>query len=160
MSKITVILLAAVVLLFGGARAQSPDPIQWTLGAGNGQVKPGGTLGLSLAAKFAPGWHLYSVTTPPGGPIPTTIKVQDNSAVEKVTVHQPQPQRKFDPNFQINVEWFESDVVFLLQVQIKSGRPAGPVDLTAEVRYQACDAKVCLQPKKKTVSTTITIGNQ
>lgn len=146
-----------MVLLSAGAHSQTPDPVQWTMGAGEAKVKPGGAIAVNHVAKVASGWHLYSLSTPPGGPIPTTIKVQDNSAVEKVTVQQPQPQRKFDPNFRIDVEWFESDVVFVLQVRIKSDRPAGSVNLTAEVRYQACEAKLCLPPRKKTVSTAITI---
>ena len=39
---------------------------------------------LNIKASLGPGWHTYSVTQPPGGPLPTTITIQD-SKVEATT---------------------------------------------------------------------------
>jgi suppressor for copper-sensitivity B len=41
------------------------------------ELKPGGQEGrLLVTANIEPGWHLYSVTQPPGGPLVTSIKVK------------------------------------------------------------------------------------
>jgi thiol:disulfide interchange protein DsbD len=78
------------------------DPVQWTLGGG--KAAPGAKAYLELKATIQPGWHLYSPTTPPGGPIITKIDVAESPAIASYTVYRPQPVRKLDPNFQIDTE--------------------------------------------------------
>jgi len=81
--------------------AAKEDPVQWTLAAAGGKnVSPGGKAYFELKATIEPGWHLYSPTTPPGGPIVTTIRVDENPAVTSFKVYRSQPVRKLDPNFQ------------------------------------------------------------
>src|SRR5262249_17742803 len=42
-------------------------------------------------------------------------------------------------------------------IELKKDAPAGPVDLTAQVRYQCCNDSMCLPPKRKTAAATLTI---
>lgn len=137
--------------------AQKLDPIQWTLTSEQTKVAPGGQAVARLTAKPDPGWHLYAPSTPPGGPIPTTLKADENPAVEKAVIYQPKPVRKFDPNFNLDVEWYERESVFLVVAGVKKGAPAGPLELAAQVRYQACDEKQCLPPRKKTVTLALAV---
>jgi thiol:disulfide interchange protein DsbD len=139
------------------ALAQRLDPIQWTLAADNAKAPPGGKVITRLTAKAEPGWHLYSLSTPPGGPIPTTLTIAANPSVAGFQIWQPKPARRFDPNFQLDVETFENETVFVAPVEISKDAPAGPLEITAQVRYQACDEKQCLPPRKKTASVTVTI---
>ncbi len=136
--------------------AQKLDPVKWTLEADQTRVAPGGSIIARLRAKLEPGWHLYSPTTPPGGPIPTTLKLDENPAIEKFAIYQPKPDRKFDPNFNLDVEWFQKEAVFLVAATLKKDAAAGPLELAAQVRYQACDDKQCLPPRKKLASLSIT----
>jgi thiol:disulfide interchange protein len=145
------------VLVLCPLSAQKLDPIHWTLASDQSKVAPGSQIVLKLTAKLDPGWHLYSPTTPSGGPIPTSLGLADTPAVEKVAVFQPPPDRKFDPNFNLDVEWFEKEADFLVVATIKRDAQAGPLELTAQVRYQACDDRQCLPPRKKTASTTVTV---
>lgn len=147
------LLAASITPLF----AQKLDPVQWTLTSDQAKAAPGSKLGARLIAKLEPGWHLYSPTTPPGGPIATTLKVDDNAAVEKAAFFQPKPERKFDPNFNLQVEWFEKEVAFQMVADLKKDAPAGRVEIAALVRYQACDDRQCLPPRKKTVTLSIDI---
>ena len=57
---------------------------KWVLGAVNNttNIKPGGHVWLELTATVQPEWHLYSPTTPPGGPIITTIRLVENPALD------------------------------------------------------------------------------
>jgi thiol:disulfide interchange protein DsbD len=144
-------------LFLGALRAEKLDPVQWALTSDQTKVAPGGTVTARLTATLAPGWHLYSPTTPPGGPIPTTLKLDDNAAVAKAHVYQPAPEKKFDSNFGIDVQWFEKEVPFAVAAEIKKDAAAGPLELTALVRYQACDDRQCLPPKKKSASLTLAV---
>jgi len=153
--RFAAVLVLAAVSVF----AQKLDPVQWMLAAGDGRIAPGGRIVLTLTAKLEPGWHMYSPSTPPGGPIATTITVADNPAVDQFSVHEPKPETQRDPNFDnLEVRWFEREVSFALPVQIKKDAAAGVVQVTAQLRYQACDARQCLPPRKKTATAEVTIA--
>ncbi|HEV3143057.1 MAG TPA: cytochrome c biogenesis protein CcdA, partial [Gemmataceae bacterium] len=133
------------------------DPVQWTLTFDSKSAPPGSHVLARFAAKIEPGWHLYSLTTPKGGPIPTTSSLADNPVMAGFKVLQPKPERKLDPNFQIDTETFASEVVLLFDVELKKDAAAGPAEITAQVRYQCCNDRLCLPPKRKSASATITI---
>jgi len=108
-----------------------------------------------LEGQIDPGWHVYSTTSE--GAIPTTIKVAGNAAVEKVRVFQAPPKKAYDPNFQLDTETYEGSAVFLLELQLKPDAAAGASEISAEVRYQSCNDKVCIPPRRHTDSATLTI---
>src|ERR1700722_18615675 len=119
---IGILLLASASL----GLAQREDPVQWTLTSDAAQAPPGSRVTLHLTAKLEEGWHLYSLTTPPGGPIPTTVKLDENPAVDAVKIYQPKPARRFDSNFNLGVETFEKEVPLLLDAGLKKDASAGP----------------------------------
>ncbi|MDX2181927.1 MAG: cytochrome c biogenesis protein CcdA [Bryobacteraceae bacterium] len=123
--------LAALPALY----SQKLDPIQWSAAGQDGFL-------VEVRVKMDPGWHLYSLTTP-RPPIATTAKVE---GVE-VESYQPAPTKKLDPNFGVQTETFEGEVSFYL-------KGAGPMPTAVNVRYQACDDKQCLPPRRKTVEVT------
>src|SRR5262245_36113599 len=97
--------------------AQAPkrlSPVTWTMEFAQPEAKPGGSAMAKLTAAIEEPWHLYSPTTPPGGPIITTIGLEDNPALESFRVYRPQPVRKFDPNFNIDTETYEKKAVFFI----------------------------------------------
>jgi thiol:disulfide interchange protein DsbD len=151
------ILFAAGVLLVSSVFAQAQDPVKWTLASDTTKAAPGAKVVLKLTATLEDGWHLYSLTTPKGGPIRTTASLAENPAIESTKLYQPKPERKFDKNFGIDTETFEKEIVFLVEAQVKKDAPAGPADLLAQVRYQTCSSTMCLPPKKKTAAFTLTV---
>jgi len=150
--SIFAILLAALAPMLGAVE----DPVHWTLTFDSKSVPPGSKFIGHMTAKIDPGWHLYSLTTP-RPPIATTAVLADNPAVAGVKVYQPKPLIKLDPTFKVNTETFGEEVTFLYEIELKKDAPAGPVELTAQVRYQCCNDTMCLPPKKKTAVATITI---
>ncbi|HWZ31635.1 MAG TPA: cytochrome c biogenesis protein CcdA [Bryobacteraceae bacterium] len=148
------ILLAAAL---SPASAQKLDPVQWTLSSDSQKAAPGSSVTLKLTAKLDENWHLYSLTTPKGGPIPTTAGLAENPAVAGFKLYQPKPARKFDPNFNLDTETFEKEAVFWIVADLKKDAATGPLELTAQVRYQACDDRQCLPPRKKTASLTLAV---
>ena len=143
----------ALTVAFGwlaiAAFGQRLDPIQWTLSSDVQRAPAGSSIPLHLQAALQPGWHLYSLTTPKGGPIQTTAGLTENASVASVKFYQPPPVRKFDPNFNIETETFEKDVEFPVIAELAKDAKAGSVELTAQVRYQACNERQCLPPRRK-----------
>ncbi len=149
---------AVLALLLPAFCAAKQDPVQWTLkpATATNQVGPGAKIYLELTATIQPGWHLYSPTTPPGGPIITQIKVVNNPAISSSELYRPQPVRKLDPNFQIDTETYTGQASFLLQV-VPAASASGQVPIESSVRYQVCSDVSCLPPVKKTVATNIQV---
>ena len=76
----------------------------------------------SSPPNIEPGWHLYSLTTPPGGPIPTTIKLADNPAVAGFRVLPAQAGTQVRPQLQIDTETYSADTTFLPRRRAEEGR--------------------------------------
>ena len=147
-----------VLILLGGLAHAAQDPVQWSLVPESASVAPGGTVLARLTATLDSGWHLYSPTTPKGGPIPTSLALADSPAVASVHVYEPKPERRFDANFQLDTETYEKEVVFLLAIELKKDAPPGQLALTAQVRYQSCNDRECLPPKRRTAPASITVS--
>ena len=147
----TLLLLAALPAL-----AQGPNNVKWTLMLEPAAAAPGSKVMAHLEGQIDGGWHVYSMSS--AGAIPTTIKLAANAAVEKVRVFQAPPKKAYDPNFQLDTETYEGSAVFLLELRLKPDAPAGASEISAEVRYQTCNDKVCIPPRRRTVSATLTIN--
>jgi thiol:disulfide interchange protein DsbD len=152
------LLVGSVALKLQGApQGGAPDPVQWSLTVKPDSVKPGGKILADLTATIQPGWHLYSLTTPKGGPNPTTVVLADNPSVAGLRIFQPKPVRKMDASFKIDTETFEKELPLLLEVTAKPDAAPGSVDLEAQVRYQACQDTLCLPPRRKSAKTSLKI---
>jgi len=133
---------------------QRLDPVQWSMTSTAEVAKAGATVPLHLTAKIEPGWHLYSLTIPKNL-LPTKITLVDNPALDSYTVYQPAGVRAMDPNFKVEVETYSNQAEFWIPATLKTDA-AGPIELTAQVRYRACDDKQCLNPKTKTAAFKLT----
>jgi len=140
------------------ARAQRLDPVKWSLALEPPSAPPGASVLARVTARIDPGWHLYSLSTPKGGPIPTTLKLLDHPAAAAATgVYQPAPKRKFDQNFKLEVESYDNEATFLLIIELKKDAAAGPAEFSAQARYQVCDDRQCLLPVRKTATARLII---
>ena len=144
----------AVLAVCASAVAFALDPVQWSMTSTAEVAKPGSTVPLHLTAKIDPGWHLYSLTIPKDL-YPTKLTLVDNPALESYTVYQPQPVRAMDPNLKEVVETYTNQAEFWIPATLKKDA-TGPVEVTAQVRYRACDDKQCLNPKTKTAAFKLT----
>ena len=116
----------------------------------------GGSVLAKLDVDIDPGWHMYSPSTPPG-PIPTTIRPVDSPSVEAVTIFQPPPVRKFDPNFNADTETFEGTQTFYVRIRLKKDAVAGPGEISLEPKYQTCSGSSCIPPRTRRVSARFTV---
>src|ERR1700719_920449 len=137
-------IVSLIALSLKAAPQGAPDPVQWTLSVKPDSVKPGGKVLVTLTATIQPGWHMYSLTTPKGGPNPTTVVIADNAAVAGFKVFQPKPERQMDSAFKLETETFEKELPLSVEITTKPDAGPGSVDLEAQVRYQACQNTLCL----------------
>ncbi|MBI4877814.1 MAG: thioredoxin family protein [Acidobacteria bacterium] len=153
--------LALTLLALLGAPAPAPaqrlNPAAWSLTLEPQSAAPGAEVLGRLTAKLEKGWHLYSLTTP-RPPIATTISLAENAAVQNFRVLVPAPLRRFDPNFGVETETYEGDTVFLLRILLKPDAPAGPLEVTAQARYQLCDDRQCLPPVRRSAAAALTVS--
>jgi thiol:disulfide interchange protein DsbD len=149
--------LSAAALFMAALVHAKDDPVQWSLQPAKGyeHVRPGSKIWLELKAAIQPGWHLYSPTTPPGGPIVTTINLAPNPALASSHIYRPQPVRKLDPNFGVDTETYTNEAVILIEAETKPGQQ-GTSAIEGSAFYQACSDVKCLRPVRKAASTTIT----
>ena len=152
----TVIVLAlSAVSIF--AQSEKFNHVKWSMAVDQPAVAPGGTVLAKLQAEIDPGWHMYSLSTPPG-PIPTTVKAIDSPAVARFTIFEPPPIRKFDPNFNAETETYEGAQTFYARIELKKDAAPGAVAVTFEPRYQTCSGTSCIPPRTRTVTATLNVA--
>jgi thiol:disulfide interchange protein DsbD len=145
----------ALIATIFGSFAFAQNPVSWTLSSDVATAAPGSRVALKLTPTIDEGWHIYSLGSPQG--VPTSIQIAENPAVHSFQLFQPKPARKFDKNLGGDIEIFEKDLVFLVPVELSKNAEAGSVEIVAQVRYAACNDHLCLNPKKKTASFTLTV---
>jgi len=156
MRRICPLFLVFATLCWSQAPSKKKDPVKWNMEMVQPDAKPGGWAVAKLTATIEEPWHLYSPTTPEGGPIITSIKLADNDAVESSEVHRPKPERKFDANFSLDTETYDKSAVFYIRAKLKPTAQQN-VELTANMRYQVCTDKECLPPVRRAASATLNV---
>ena len=138
--------------------AWGKDEVRFELVVEPAEVGVNSRFDATVKASIEEGWHLYSLTQPPGGPIRTTISVTETGSFAQAgEVRQPEPRIQFDPNFGINAEFFDGKVDFLVPVQVKPGLSESEEALQVQVRFMVCSDTLCLPPQTKTLEAPVVI---
>ena len=146
----------AVVMIAGRAAAQE-DPIGWTLAKTPTSATAGQTFRIQLTATIEAGWHLYSITQGPGGPIATRLSVPPGQPfVLEGAIDAPPPQVAFDSGFSMDTETYSDKTVFTLPIKV-DGKASGKQVLRVHAYYQTCNDKFCLPPKTVKLETPIEV---
>jgi DsbC/DsbD-like thiol-disulfide interchange protein len=144
------------LLVFGsGGRlfAGPPNPAHWSVeGLPKRPLTSGETFRLTLAARIEPGWHIYAMEEPDGGPIPTQIGLAEGDALALLAVDEPRPRMVPDRVLREPTGMFENVAGFTLRLRApQKPPPAGSVSHIL-IRYQSCNDQVCLPPHTETVA--------
>lgn len=140
MKKLLLYLFFAIPVI---ASSQVINPIKWTFSAN--KLKPG-VYEVHLTANIDNGWHIYSQSTPDGGPLPTTIFFSKNPLIklEGNVLEKGKLEQKFEKIFNVDVKQYSGKVVFVQVVKVKANLKT---TLTGEVESMSCDDHQCLPPK-------------
>ena len=135
------------------------NPVSWTVSSVSGLLQAGSTDTVRFSAVLDSGWYVYSLTQKPGGPTPMTVEIAPSPPFSLVgNVAGPTPVHVFDKEFGIDTERYKGTPAFSAIVAVASGARARPPSLDLKVRYQACNATLCLPPRTTTLTTPVRIA--
>lgn len=138
------LLLPIFILLAGWSFGQMKNPVNWNFSATKKSDK---VYELTATATMDGDWHIYSQTTPKGGPVPTkfTFKANPLLIISGIPAEKGQMKNVHDPVFDVDVKYFGNKVVFVQTVQLKA---KVKTLLSGNVEFMVCDDRQCLPPKK------------
>ena len=139
-------------ILFGLRAFAQLNPVKWSYSAKKIGDK---TYEIHITAALQDGWHTYSVSTPEGGPLPTTINFTKNPLliiVGKIK-EDGKIQQKYEEVFGINVKYFSNNVDFVQVVKLKS---KVKTSVNGSIEYMVCTDKECLPPAKAPFAIALT----
>jgi thiol:disulfide interchange protein DsbD len=137
-------MVVLLITMAMGAICQE-HPALWSAAVPGKAVHPGEKFFVQLSAKISSGWHMYSITQPPGGPTTTVITVPTKQPFRldgQITA--PQPHTAYDANFEMNTETYEDSVEFTVPVAVESSALAGEQRLGIDVKFQVCNETTCM----------------
>lgn len=125
--------------------AQIQNPVSWTA---TSQKIADNTYEIHLTADINQGWHIYSQTTPDGGPVPTSITFTKNPllTLEGSAKEVGKLEKHNEPLFGVDVKQFSNKVDFVQKVKLKA-----PVktSVNVAVEFMVCNDKQCLPPSTR-----------
>jgi thiol:disulfide interchange protein DsbD len=100
---------------------------------------------LQFTAAIEKGWHVYSTTIEDGvGPIPTFIDFKTLTGAElEGGIIEPTPHKDYDPNFDMELLWFEDKVTLEQRVKLSDQF----ANVSGELTFMTCDDSKCLPPE-------------
>jgi thiol:disulfide interchange protein DsbD len=110
-------------------------PIKWDFKASK---ETANTYNVYLAATVESPWHIYSQTTPAGGPLATKISYGVNPLINVTGKVEEQGQLKtiHDKNFGVDVKYFSGNVKFVQTIKLKT---AVKTSLHGTIEYMVCN---------------------
>jgi hypothetical protein len=133
------------------AYSQVKSPVKWSYTAKKIST---GKYEVHMTATLEKGWHIYSQSTPEGGPVPAKVTITKNplltmsgpvKEVGKMETH-------FEKLFDVNVKQFSDKVDFVQVVTVKG---TVKTNLTGKVEYMLCDDRQCLPPASQSFSIAL-----
>ena len=149
MKKIFTLNLGLFLSILLSAQVQSP--VDWTFSTKKINAT---TYEIYLTANLEPGWHVYSQSTPDGGPIPTTISFSKNPLVSLngKAKELGKLEQRFEELFGVDVKQFSDKVSFVQTIQLK-----GKVKtlLNGNVEFMTCNDQECMPPTTQKFSIAL-----
>lgn len=136
-------LLVFLLTLFVGifaAFSQVANPTNWSFSQkslGNNEYE------LTFKADIQPGWHVYSMYTPAGGPMATTLTLEEaGKGIELLgQATENEPKKEYDDIFGVDVWSFENEYVITQKIKVTDASLAA---VKGSLEYQVCQEGQCV----------------
>jgi hypothetical protein len=138
-------------------------PVRWSVVGGSSprQVVSGRTVQITVQADIAMGWHIYSLTQRPGGPIPLRLDlIGPADVVVRGIINAPKPDRVFDKNFGLETELYSGSPRFTIPVGVPGRSLTGIRRFQIGARYQVCSDKLCLPPRTDKLDVALRVAGR
>ena len=141
------------------AKAAVKPPVQWHIKSSAAKpLRSGLKFNVTLIGDLDPGWHLYALEEPEGGPVATEVALTEGDPADLIRVEEARPKVLPDPLFQKPTGFFEHSAEFTLHLQAARDLPSTSSGLHILVRYQSCNDRICLPPRTDTIAVPLTIA--
>jgi thiol:disulfide interchange protein DsbD len=149
MRKTTLLILLLMAGYF--TKAQVEAPVKWSYKLKKVNAT---TYEVHIKATIDKGWHVYSQTTPDGGPVPTTINFLKNPLITLVGVTKEvgKLEQRHEELFGVDVKQFSNSVNFIQTIKVKA---AVKTAVTGSVEFMVCNDHECLPPTTNKFSLPI-----
>lgn len=137
-----------LIIVFGlwasiTALAQAPEaPVRWQVTVRMATSTEGTAV---FKARLQPGWHLYGMQLPEGGPKPTVIDMSASKGVKFISPLKAdrEPLTVHDKMFGIDLTWWDSDIVIRRKFTV-----TGPADarIAGKITFMGCNDQTCSPP--------------
>jgi len=146
-------LICSFIAFVSCIAVKAQQPVSWQYSARKIAAK---TYEVKITATIESSWHIYSQSTPDGGPLPTKISFSKNpllitngSIKEIGKLHQ-----KYEEAFGVDVKQYAEKVEFVQVVKSKSDNIK--TNISGTINYMVCTDEQCLPPA--TVNFSIAVG--
>ena len=121
--------------------SQILNPVSWTFSSEQNEQE----VKLLFKASIEGNWHMYDINLPEGGPISTSFHYNDSTLFDFVgeMKSNPKSHELFDTSFQMNIRYFEKEVMFEQIIKLKSDNVSS---LGGHVEFVVCNDETCLPP--------------
>ena len=145
MNRLALAALAFLVAALVPAWGQIEDPVTWEF-----SLNPSDTAGMHdvvFHASVDTCWHIYSQhLDDPNGPLPTWFSVElPQGAVGQGDVQECEPIVEYDPNFMMDLKYFEEEVYWWQTVDLSGASPNDSI--RGFLSFMVCDERQCLPPE-------------
>jgi len=148
---------AALLLLSATAYAAPKSPAQWHVKTVPAAAKAGTKIAITVSGQIDPGWHLYALEEPEGGPIATVIGLTEGDSADLLSVDESKPIVIDDPLFHLRTGFFRGTADFTLHLRVDPSAKPGLNPLHVLIRFQSCNDQVCLPPHTDTVEVPLNV---
>jgi Disulphide bond corrector protein DsbC len=125
------------------AASNAQQKISWSFAA---KKLTGNRYELHMTATPPAGWHIYSQTTPDGGPVQTDFKFTNNALLTIPAAKLKEVGKLvsyYDKNFKVDVKYFEGKVDFVKTVTVKGKIKT---NVSGTVESMICNDRICMPP--------------
>jgi|SRR5690606_8455595 len=143
-----IVFLMTMVFVEKG-RSQAENPVKWVVTTS----QEDGKAIVEFKAIIDDGWHLYALELPSDeGPIPTEVVFTDSKSYTLIGgVKQEEPHSSYDPNFDMDILYFEGETVFRQELKLISDQ----VEVSGYITFMVCNDERCLPPVDHEFKVTI-----
>jgi len=156
--QICTLTVAIALLVPTASIAAAKAPVVWNVKQSPAKaVKRGAKFSVTVAGQIDPGWHLYAMEEPQGGPVATVVALAEGDPADLTRVEESKPKKLPDPVFQQPTGFFEGSAAFTLHLTLDKSASPGAQTLHVLIRYQSCNDRLCLPPRTDTVNVPVTV---
>jgi len=122
--------------LSSALNAQMREPVKWKY-----SINDSGEI--IFHASVDPGWHLYDMNLPEGGPTSTSFEFDEIKGAELVgkVFTNSKIHSKYDDMFKMTVRWFEENPTFIQKLKIKN---KAEFSISGSINYLSCNDQTCV----------------